>query len=123
MKSWLIKTSAPFCGTEQYYCAYAEDEDSLLDWLYEKWFDEECQNLWDSYSFRYEEDYENEWEELSEEEKEEAYDNSYDNFIDNKYEEWCSDCGLSVSECPEDEFDYYAPDGTHLEIVYDGRQH
>jgi hypothetical protein len=123
MKSWLIKTSAPFCGTDQYYGAYAKDEDSLLDWLYDNWFDQECENLWNSYSFHCEDEWQDEWEGLSEDEKEEVYDNDYDNFIDNKYEEWCSDCGLSVSECHEDEFDDYAPDGTHLEIVYDDRQH
>lgn len=123
MKSWLIKTSAPICGTDQYYGAYAEDEDSLLDWLYENWFEEECQNIWDSYSFYSKDTWEDEWEELSEEEKEEVYDNNYDNFMDNKYEEWCSDCDLSVSECSEDEFDDYTPNGIHLEIVYDGRQH
>lgn len=121
MKSWLIKTSAPFCGTDQYYGAYAEDEDSLSDWLYENWFNEECQNLWDDYSYLGH--YEDEWDEMSEEDKEEFYEDNYDIFIDYKYEEWCSDCGLSVSECPEDEFDDYAPAGTHLEIVYDGRQH
>lgn len=117
MKSWLVKTSAPLCGTDQYYAAYAEDEDSLLDWLYEKWFDQECQNLWDD--FHSEDKLQNEWEELSEEEKEEIYENDYEIFISNKYEEWCSDCELSVSECPEDEFDNYAPEGTHLEIIYD----
>lgn len=121
MKSWLIETSTPFCGTSQYYGAYAEDEDSLRDWLYENWFDEECQNLWDNYSYLGH--YEDEWDEMSEEDKEEFYEDNYDIFMDYKYEEWCSDCGLSVSECPEDKFDDYAPDGTHLEIIYDGRQH
>jgi len=123
MKSWLIKTSAPICGTDQYYGAYAEDEDSLLNWLYENWFDEECQNLWDSYSFYCEDEWENEWEELSEEEKGLFYESNYDIFIEAKQVEWYSDCELSISECSEDEFDDYAPDGTHLEIVYDGRQH
>lgn len=117
MKSWLIKTSAPFCGTDQYYGAYAEDEDSLYDWLYDKWFEQECQNLWDD--FHCEDKWEDEWEELPEKEKEEIYGNDYEIFISNKYEEWCSDCELSVSECPEDEFDDYAPEGTHLEIIYD----
>ena len=123
MKSLLIETSAPFCGTDQYYGAYAEDEDSLYDWLYENWFDQECQDLWDSYSFHCEDDWKSEWEELPEEEKEEIYDNNYDNFIDNKYEEWCSDCRLSISECPEDEFTNYTPNGADIEIIYDGRQH
>lgn len=121
MKSFLVTTSAPFCGTNQYYGAYAEDEDSLLDWLYENWFGQECHNLWDSYSFHCEDEWQDEWEELSEEEKEEFC--NYDVFIDNKYEEWCSDCDLSLSECSDDEFDEYAPEGTHLEIIYDGRQH
>lgn len=120
MKSWLIQTSAPFCGTYQYYGAYAEDKNSLYDWLYENWFGQECQDLWDNYSFHMH--FEEEWDEMSDEDKEE-FGNDYDCFIDSKYEEWCCDCDLSVSECPEDKFDDYAPDGTHLEIVYDGRQH
>lgn len=120
MKSWLIKTSAPLCGTDQYYGAYAEDKDFLYDWLYDEWFDEECQDLWDNYSFYM--NFEEEWDEMSEEYKEE-FENDYDCFIASKYEEWCCECTLSVSECPEDKFDDYASDGTHLEIVYDGRQH
>jgi len=121
MKSWLIETSAPFCGTDQYYGAYAEDKDSLYDWLYKNWFDQECQNLWDNYSYL--DHYDDEWEELSEQDKEDFYGGNYDIFIDTKYEEWCSSCELYVSECSEDEFDDYAPEGTHLEIVYDDRQH
>lgn len=124
MKIFLVTTSAPYCGTDQHYAAYANDSEDVYNYLYENWFDEECQMLWDSYSFRNEDTWEEEWEELDEVEKEEVYDNNFDNFMDNKYEEWCSDCGLEVSEVKdEEELDMYVPGGEgHLEIIYDERK-
>lgn len=120
MKSWLITSSAPFCGTDSHYGAYAEEEPT--DWLYEHWFDEECQRLWDSYSFHCEDQWQDEWDEMDEDGKEEVFDNNYDNFMDNKYEEWCADWGLKVEECDEEDFDLYVPGGEgELEIIYDER--
>ena len=120
MKQWLIHTMAQFCGTDQYYTAFAEEDPT--DWLWENFFDQECQNLWDSYSFYNSDRYEEEWEELDQDEKDEVYDNNFDNFLDNKYEEWCADCSFDVREKKEDEdLNDYAPSGTELEIIYDER--
>lgn len=112
IKSFLITTSGPLCGTEQYYAAYAEDENTLLDWLYSNWFDEECQDLFDQYSYLIEDELENEWEESSDEYE------SREEFDDIKFEDWCTNCGLEVSEISEEEFgDYGDP-----EVIYDERQ-
>ncbi len=120
MKSFLVTTSAPFCGTDQHYRAYAEDEEDIYNFLYADWYDEEVQNLWDDYSYLAH--YEDEWEEMSDDEKAE-YEN-YNQFLDDKYEEWSCDCELSVEECNEEDFADYVPGGKgELEIVYDYRQH
>lgn len=122
MKVWLIHTMAPFYGTDQYYKAYAKEETTLEDWLYENWFDQECQNLWDSYSFRLNDSWDEEWEEMSDEDKEEFYENDFDTFIDVKYQEWCDDCSMDINESTEDECLMYVPGGEgDLEIVYDER--
>lgn len=121
MKSFLITTSAPICGTECYYSAFAESEDDVYDWLYANWFDEECQALWESYSFHCEDEWEAEWEELSKEERIE-YENDYEKFLDQKNMEWCNDCGLSVEETDEEELKMYSVSGQGIpEIVYDER--
>lgn len=123
MKSFLVTTSAPFCGTDRYYAAYAENEDNIYDYLYAHWFDEECQSLWDNFSYLEEDQWEAEWEEMDEDEKEEVYDNSYDNFMDAKYEEWASECGLSIKEVDDEEdLKMYTVGGEELpEILYDER--
>lgn len=119
MKAWLITTEAPFCGTEQYYAAYAKEDP--IDWLYDNFFNEECQNLWDSYSFYNDDQYRDEWESLSYEEREE-YEDNFEVFMDTKYEEWCYDCSLTTKEVKEEELDDYVPGGEgHLEIIYDER--
>ena len=41
IKTWLVTSSAPFCGTDTHYGAYAKE--NPIDCLYEHWFDEECQ--------------------------------------------------------------------------------
>ena len=121
MKIWLIETMAPFCGTSQYYAVYSNEDP--IDWLYENWFSEECQNLWDSYSFYNYDQYQDEWENLPEDEKEEVYENDYDLFLDAKYDDWCADCSMTTKEVEEEELDDYVPGGEgHLEIVYDERK-
>jgi len=120
MKSFLVTTSAPFCGTDQHYGAYAENEEDVLNFLYIDWYDEEVQHLWDNYSYLAH--YEDEWEDMSDEERAEYED--YGQFLDAKYEEWSCDCELSVEECTEEDFKDYVPGGDgELEIVYDCRQH
>ena len=117
MKSFLITTSAPYMGTEQHYGAYAEDSQEVLDYLYESgWFDEECQSLYDSYSFRLEDTWEEEWDECKDDYED------YNAFMDCKYDEWCQDCGLEIKECPEKDFHMYVSGGEgELDIVYDKR--
>ena len=117
IKTWLITTEAPFCGTEQNYAAYAEDEDKLEDWLYANWFDQECQNLYDSYGYKWEDEYEEEFEEVK------ADYEDYDAFLQAKFEEWCQDCSLKIEECDEKDFSMYVPGGEgELEIIYDERK-
>ena len=116
IKSWLIKTEAPFLGTEQYYRAYAEenpnDSGKLDDWFW----DEETINLWEAYGFRWEEDFEEEFEEQEEFE-------SFDDFYDAKIQEWEENCSMECSECNEEDFDMYVPGGEgELEIIYDERK-
>lgn len=118
MKTWLIHTQAPYCGTDQYYAAYSEEDPS--DWLYENFYDGECDDLYQNYSFRLEEGWEDDWNNFSEEEKS-AY-GSYDNYMDEIYREWCEDCIMEVSECSEDELDDYAPENCKLDIIYDERK-
>ena len=117
IKTWLITTEAPFCGTEQNYAAYAEDEDKLEDWLYANWFDQECQNLYDSYGYKWEDEYEEEFEEVK------ADYEDYDAFLQAKFEEWCQDCSLKIEECDEKDFSMYVPgEEGELEIIYDERK-
>ena len=122
MKVWLIHTMAPFYGTDQYYKAYAEEEDTLANWLWENWYDQECQNLWNDFSFYRDDEYKYEWEDMSDEDKEEFYGNDHDAFMDVKYQEWCEDCSMDVSETTEYETSLYVPGGEgELEIIYDER--
>lgn len=112
IKSWLITTCAPFCGTEQYYCAFSEDDptDKLDSWFW----NEETINLWDSYSF-----YEN-YDELYEEDNE-GYE-SYEEYIDEKLEDWRNDCSMDVYEMSEEELKDYGYNGNLPEIIYDERE-
>lgn len=49
MKCWLITASTPFCGTEEYYGAYAEEnpEEELIE---SGVYDEIIENLWVSWN-------------------------------------------------------------------------
>lgn len=116
IKSWLIEMSSPFYGTDTYYGAYSKENPEII--LYENgFFDEEANNLWEDYSWMGH--YEDEWEGMDDEEKSEF--GSYNIFMDNKYEEWISDCNMVISECPEEKFKDYTPNGCEIEIVYDER--
>ena len=116
IKTWLITTSAPYLGTEQYYRAYAVENPynsgKLDDWFW----DEETINLWDSYGFRWEEYFDEEYEEVKEDFE------SYDDFYDSKIQEWKEDCNISCEECEEEDFQDYVPGGEgELDIIYDER--
>lgn len=50
IKSWLITTSAPFCGTDQYYTAFSEEDPLEIESINEWFWNEETENLWDAYS-------------------------------------------------------------------------
>jgi hypothetical protein len=112
IKTWLISTSAPVCGTDTYYVAYSETNPELL----EEW-DSICENiiqeLWDSYSWTLhleDDEYD------SEEEEQEAYEQAL--------EDWRCDCNISVDEVTQEDLEDIAPGGNidDIEIVYDERQ-
>ena len=111
IKIWLIKASAPICGTDTYYRAYSESNPEEL----EAWRDIEdniIQELWDSYSWGLhldDEEYE------TEEEREEAYDQAW--------EDWRCDCEVYAEEATEEDLEDVAPGGNvnDIEIVYDER--
>ncbi len=109
MKKWLIKASAPFCGTDTYYRAYSEQDP--LEACPEIW-DEIVEELWDNYSYLLHlEDEEFD----SDEEYEEAYDQAYEN--------WKEDCSIYAEEATDEDFEMNAPGGDldALEIKYDER--
>lgn len=119
IKPWLIKVSAPYSGTDTYYGAYSKlnPESELLS---NGFYEEAVDDLWDNYSWAGH--YDDQWESMSPEEKN-GFDN-YDEFLDTIYDEWMSDCGISVTELPSDEkFTEYTPGGVEIEIVYDERLH
>ena len=66
IKSWLIKTEAPFCGTEQYYRAYSEKDPLEIGEINAWFWEEETINLWDSYGYKWEDDFEEEYENVKE---------------------------------------------------------
>ena len=115
MKSYLIEARAPLAGCVDYYAAYAEDDSFEIT---EEWSDIErelCEGLWDSYNYLLHlEDY-------SEEKIEEEGYESYEDFEEAQYSNWIDDCSINISECSEEKLDKYAPEGYHLEIVYDER--
>lgn len=112
IKIWLIKASAPVCGTDTYYRAYSEANPELS----ESWnniCDQIVEDLWDNYNWCLhldDEEYE------SEEEEQEAYDQAY--------EDWRCDCNIDVDEATEEDLEDVAPGGdvNAIEIVYDERQ-
>lgn len=112
IKSWLVTASAPFCGTEQYYCAFSEgDPLDSPDFPY----DEVIDDLWNDYSYLLhleDEEYE------TMEEEEEAYDQAY--------EEWKQDCNFDSEEMSLEDLQDYISGGPKSEddlpdIIYDER--
>lgn len=102
-------------GTDQYYIAFSNEDPT--DWLYANWFDGECDNLYNMFGYKWEDQYDEEYEEVKDD-----YEN-YEAFTDAKYEEWCQDCTMSVEPVSPGESDEYVPGGEgHLEIVYDERR-
>lgn len=111
IKIWLIKASAPICGTDTYYRAYSESNPEEL----EAWRDIEdniIQELWDNYSYLLhldDEEYE------TEEEETEVYDQAW--------EDWRCDCEVYAEEATEEDLEFHAPAGDieNIDIVYDER--
>lgn len=117
IKTWLITTSAPICGTEQHYRAYAVenpyDSGKLDDWFW----DTETEDLWSSYGWQWEDNFDEEFKEVRDD-----YDDNYDNFYTDKMQEWKESCNISCDECEEEDFQDYVPGGEgELDIIYDER--
>ena len=113
IKSWLVTASAPFCGTEQHYCAFSEEDPlNCPGFPYEEIIDD----LWTSYSWLL--NLENE-EYESEEEEQEAYDQAY--------EDWKCECSMSSEEMSLEDLQNYSPgdpqsENNLPEIIYDERE-
>lgn len=111
IKSWLIKASAPFCGTDTYFTAFSDgDPLDAADFPYE----EIINDLWNDYSYllHLDEDYD------SEEDYTEAQEQAY--------EDWGYDCNFSSEEMSLKELQDYIPGGPTSdddlpEIIYDER--
>lgn len=116
IKSWLIKTEAPYAGTEQYYRAYSEIDPLELDKVNTWFWEEETMDLWYSYGFRWEDEFEEEYEEVKDDFE------SFEDFKDYKIQDWKECCSISSEECNEEDFCMYVPGGKgELEIIYDER--
>ena len=113
IKSWLITTSAPFCGTEQYYRAYSKENPIDIDEVNDWFWNIETMNLWDWYGYKWEDNWDDEYEE--------SEIDDYDEFIELKLQEWQEECNIECEECSEEEFKDYAHVGEELEIIYDER--
>lgn len=115
IKSWLITTSAPFCGTEQHYCAFSESPPTEIQELNDWFWEEETIHLWDLYSFYNDDQYEEEFNDYPEEDWEE--------FMEQKLQEWKEQCNFSTLEMDIEELKNYTVGGEDLpEIIYDERK-
>lgn len=116
IKSWLIKTEAPYVGTEQYYRAYSEIDPLEMDEINAWFWETETMDLWDNYGFRWEDEFEDEYKEVKDDFE------SFEDFVDTKIQEWRESCSISSEECNEEDFDMYVPGGEgELEVIYDER--
>ena len=108
MKCWLITASAPICGTDEHYGAYAEEnpEQELIE---SGVYDEIIEDLWVNWGQKYIGDEEFD----SEEEEEEAWDEAREN--------WDGECTVSIEEIEETELKDYFPEGCEPDIIYDER--
>ena len=109
MKCWLITAKSLFCGTEECYGAYAEEnpEQALID---SGIYNDIIEDLWTNYSYLLNiEDEEFD----SEEEEQEAWDEAREN--------WDGDCTVNIEEIEETELKDYFPEGCEPDIIYDER--
>ena len=102
IKSWLITTSAPFCGTDRHYRAYAVENPYDSGKLDEWFWNIETESLFDSFGYEWDDD---EFED-----------------DDSKLQEWKEYCNMCCEECDEEDFADYVPGGRgELDIIYDER--
>ncbi len=117
MKSWLVITSGPFCGTERYYCAFSDISPIEIEEVNDWFWNEETYNLWDEYSFYNDDEYA---EELD------SWDGDEEEFWEQKQQEWQEDCNIEAQEMSLKDLQDYIPGGPKSEddlpeIIYDGR--
>lgn len=114
IKSWLITTSAPFCGTDEYYTAFSEEDPTDIQEVND-WFWEETENIWDKYGY------------LSESELDEAFENDggddFESYSESWINDWRNECTITASEMSIEKLKEYTVTGTVIpEIIYDERE-
>lgn len=108
MKQWLIKASAPICGTDTVYLAYCDndplDDDSVWEYI--------VNDLWDMYSWT-----------LHLDDEEYDTEEDYEEAMDQAWEDWRTDCDISAEEADNEEIEDLAPGGdiNNIAIVIDHR--
>ena len=111
MKTWVIKCSSPFCGTNEYFKAYSENDPTLNE-DFRDIENEIVNDLWDNYNWMLHlEDEEFEYEEEEEAAWEEAW------------SDWVENCSIVAEET--DDFSLYSIEGSiegdDLDVIYDER--
>ena len=114
IKTWLITTSAPFCGTDQFYSDFSETDPCEIQSVNDWFWDEETQNLWDSYSFYNDSEYDEEFEGSGR--------NDLGTFMDEKFQEWQEDCNITSCEMSIEDLKDYGYNGEIPDIIYDERK-
>ena len=114
IKSWLIITSPPICGIQNYYCAFSKDNPHNIQKITDWFWNEETVNFWEDYArlMDYEEAYEDDNEDCD----------SFEEYLDYKEYEWRNDCNLHVEEKSIIELSSYGYEGNLPEILYDERK-
>ena len=118
IKSWLITTSAPFCGTEQYYTAFSSENPLEIEEVQNWFWDEETENLWDNYSFYCDDEFSEELEE---------WEGDEDEFWEQKHQDWKENCSINSEEMSLEDLQDYISGGPKSEndlpeIIYDERE-
>lgn len=113
IKTWLITTSAPFYGTEQYYTVFSEEDPLEIDEVNEWFWDEETENLWDAYSYLSDSEFNAELEE---------WEGDEDEFWEQKHQEWKEECTIDAEEVSLEELAEYGTEDDLPEIIYDERR-
>lgn len=113
IKSWLITTAAPFCGTDQYYTVFSEEDPLEIDEINEWFWDEETENLWDAYSYLSDSEFNAELEE---------WEGDEDEFWEKKHQEWKEECTIDAEEVSLEELAEYGTEDDLPEIIYDERR-